>query len=215
MTDFVRATRVDDWSISFRWMFHNYANNEAYLVCSSANKVDICLNFGNDRSSQILPMAEHPEFNILVAEDDSGYRRLLTLAFERAGVVVGLHFVSDGLEAIRYFQGAGAFYDRVRFPFPDLVLLDINMPHLNGIGVLQWLRQQEWIGPVPIIMLSNSEAQGDVDLAHKFAANACLLKPTGMDQMESMVMAIECFWVRLHRYPSCCGRQEAADLRRI
>lgn len=158
-------------------------------------------------------MSENREFNILVAEDDAGYRLLLKSAFERAGAAARVSFVSDGLEAVCYLKGSGTFSNRRSFPFPDLVLLDINMPHLNGIGVLEWLRQQEWIGHVPVIILSNSEAQGDVDLAHELGANAFLLKPTGTAGLEGLALAIECFWVRLHHSPSCCARQEAASPR--
>jgi CheY-like chemotaxis protein len=160
-------------------------------------------------------MPESREFNILVAEDDAGYRLLLKSGFERTGAAARLSFVSDGLEAVRYLKGSGTFSDRRSFPFPDLVLLDINMPHLNGIGVLEWLRQQEWIGHVPVIILSNSEAQGDVDLAHELGANAFLLKPTGTSELEGLTSAIECFWIRLHRSPSCCGSLEVASGRRI
>lgn len=158
-------------------------------------------------------MPEGREFNILVAEDDGGYQLLLKSAFERVAVGARVRFVGDGLEAVRYLRGSGSFSDRRNFPFPDLVLLDIGMSHLNGIGVLEWLRQQEWIGHVPVIILSHSEAQGDVDLAHELGANAYLLKPIGTTELEGLALAIECFWVRLHRSPSCCGRQEAMSAR--
>ena len=79
---------------------------------------------------------------VLIAEDDPGDVFLLQRAFSTAGVSASLHFVRDGQEAIDYLGGEASFADRTAYPLPELMLLDLKMPRLNGFDVLEWLRKQ-------------------------------------------------------------------------
>src|SRR6266568_6542022 len=94
------------------------------------------------RSAPRMGDAIMNELRILVAEDMQDDVVLLKHAFQKAGVGVALHFVTDGQEAVDYLNGAERYANRAEHPLPTLLLLDLNMPRLNGFDVLEWLRQQ-------------------------------------------------------------------------
>lgn len=145
------------------------------------------------------------KFQILVAEDDDNDRLLLSLAFKAAGVNAEVQFVEDGVQAIEYLKGRGRFGEREKFPFPDLLLLDAHMPRVDGFEVLEWLRNQHGVGRLPVIMLSSSNLQRDVDRAHALGVNGYTVKRCGMQGMSKLVGRLGAFWLKEHRYPSCCA----------
>src|SRR5882762_9435300 len=93
---------------------------------------------------------------ILVAEDDANDRVLLTHALTRDSLPVRVLMVGDGEETINYLHGEGPFADRARYPMPDLLLLDLKMPRLNGLEVLRWLRSNDICHSLPVIIFSGS-----------------------------------------------------------
>lgn len=120
---------------------------------------------------------------ILVAEDDRNDVLLLKLAFSQAGVNALPHFVSDGKEAIDYLRGEPPFNDRVRHPWPDLLVLDLKMPRTAGFEVLEWLRQQPNLNPLSVLVLSGSQWQADIDRAYALGANFYRTKPLDFKQL--------------------------------
>lgn len=155
-------------------------------------------------------------FNILVADDNSDDHLLLSRGFKKAGVNALLRFTNDGAEAVQYLSGRGHFKDRTKYPFPDIILLDVKMPGLDGFEVLKWLRGQTQIGLLPVIMLTSSDEPRDIDRAHSLGANGYLMKPSGTRAMQQMLHGIEAFWVEQHRFPTCCpcsgiGRRHRCD----
>src|SRR6185436_18985237 len=94
---------------------------------------------------------------VLVAEDDPSDAFLLQRAFAASGVPAVLHFVRDGQEAIDYLGGEANYANREAHPLPDLLLLDLKMPRLNGFDVLAWLRQQPGLRRLPVTVLTSSD----------------------------------------------------------
>jgi CheY-like chemotaxis protein len=128
--------------------------------------------------------------NVLLAEDNPDDVFLLREAFRKAGVPGPLHVVSDGIEALEYLKGQGEFADRANHPHPDVLLLDINMPRMNGFEVLEWIRQDAQYSRLVVHVLSASSRQVDVDRAYDLCANSYVVKPSRLEELVSFVTAL-------------------------
>jgi CheY-like chemotaxis protein len=115
--------------------------------------------------------------NILLAEDDDNDVFFMRRALQKGGIEFPLHVVSNGQEALDYLGGAGHFADRERFPLPSLVLLDLKMPFVNGFEVLTWMRSQEGIRDIPVVVLTSSAEERDRHRAMALGAKAYFVKP--------------------------------------
>jgi CheY-like chemotaxis protein len=143
--------------------------------------------------------------NLLVAEDNADDRKLLWLAFEKAEVGASVRFVTDGEEAITYLSGSGDYGDRVRFPFPQLMLLDLRMPRRDGFEVLAWVRATPACGCLPVVVLSSSGFDEDVQRAFALGANGYLIKTSNWSQLVEVARSLDAYWVRHNVYPVCLG----------
>lgn len=132
--------------------------------------------------------------HILVAEDDATDAFFLQRAFNRAGIPVQLHFVRDGQEAIDYLEGKGAFAERSRHPLPDLLLLDLNMPRLNGFDVLAWIRRQPTLSQLEVVIFSSSGEPKDMNRAYGLGATAYLVKPHSVEELNELVGRLKQQW---------------------
>ena len=144
--------------------------------------------------------------HILVAEDDLTDAYFFERAFRRAGLPVALHFVRDGQEVIDYLHGAGPFADRTAHPLPQLVLLDLMMPRLNGFDVLEWVRQQPGFSGLQVVIFSSSDEARDINRAYGLGANWYLVKPHSMDELTALVGRFKKFWLEGEK----AGGQKAA-----
>jgi len=124
---------------------------------------------------------------ILYAEDSEDDAFLMKRAFARVGFPGRLVVVPHGLEATRYLSGEGRYADRVAYPFPQLILLDIKMPHLNGLDVLHWLRSRNAFDDKPVLMLTSSSQESDVRAAYAAGADSYLVKPANLDLFRELV----------------------------
>ena len=106
-----------------------------------------------------------------MAEDDPTDGFFLQRAFNRAGVPVILHFVRDGQEVMSYLRGSGIYADRTAYPVPQLLLLDLNMPRVDGFHVLEWIREQAEYNHMQIVIFSSSDEAKDMNRAHNLGAN--------------------------------------------
>lgn len=149
--------------------------------------------------------------NILLAEDNADDVVLLEHAFKRAGAASHLTVVSDGLEAISYLKGEGIYSDRVTYPFPDILLLDLNMPRKNGFEVLSWLRNDPRCSRLTVHVLTASPRQADVERAYALHANSYAVKPGRLDELVAFVAALHQWhrFVHLAR-PAAEERYEAS-----
>jgi len=138
---------------------------------------------------------------ILVAEDDADDAFLLQRAFGKLGITTSLKFVHDGQEAIDYLQGDGQFADRSFHPLPDLLLLDIKMPRLNGFQVLGWVRKQKTLRRLPVVIFSSSGEPADIDRAYDLGANSYLIKPHSSDDLLAVAQNLKQYWVDTSQIP--------------
>jgi len=136
--------------------------------------------------------------NILHVEDDSNDVLLFQHACRKAGVNCNLQTVNDGDEAIAYLQGEARFADRQQYPLPDLMLLDLKMPRLNGFEVLAWLRQEEKCRSLPVVVLSSSNHDADIKRAYSLGANSYLVKPVEFDSLVEIVKVVHQYWLTLN-----------------
>jgi CheY-like chemotaxis protein len=129
--------------------------------------------------------------NILIAEDNPDDVFILQEAFRKAGVRHRIQEACDGADAIAYLKGDGCYADRNQYPFPDFLLLDLNMPRMNGFEVLEWLRRDEQCSHLVVHVLTASCREADVDHAYSLGANSYVLKPGRMDELVAMAAALE------------------------
>lgn len=142
-------------------------------------------------------MSDH---TILLVEDDKNDVFFFQRAAEKAGLTCFLRIARDGSEAIEYLSGAGTFADRVQFPLPSMVLLDLNLPRQHGLEVLQWIRGQAPDPTVPVIVLTSSTSERDVREAYRLGANSYLNKPSGAEDLVALVRALNAYWFRHNRF---------------
>jgi two-component system response regulator len=127
---------------------------------------------------------------------------LLRYAFKRAGIENPIQVAVDGQQAVDYLSGKGSYSDRLQFPLPQLVLLDLQLPHLTGLQVLEWIQQQPALKSLIVIVLSSSIHEGDIRRAYELGANAFLVKPSSTDTLADMSIALKHFWLTHNTYPA-------------
>jgi CheY-like chemotaxis protein len=136
---------------------------------------------------------------ILHVEDDSNDVLLLQHACRKAGIGFDLQSVTDGEEAIAYLRGADKFADREHYPSPKLILLDLKMPRMSGFEVLDWMRREDTLRRLPVVVLTSSNHDADVKRAYDLGANSYLVKPVGFDGLVELVKAVNYYWLTLNQ----------------
>jgi len=138
---------------------------------------------------------------ILVVEDDPGDVFLVRRAFTKDNLKCELRFARDGEEAVAYIAGEAEFGDRTRHPLPSLVLLDLKLPRRAGLEVLAWLKSQQNLKGIPVIVLTSSNQAADLKSAYELGANSYLVKPVTTEGLAQMVEAIGVYWLSLNVTP--------------
>lgn len=139
-------------------------------------------------------MIAKQSLGILVVEDDENDVSLLRRAFKKAGLSLPIHVCRDGQEAIDYLVGRGEYADRIKFPFPSLILSDLKMPRCNGLELLQWLRQHPQCDGVPVLILSASGDDGDVRKAYELGASSYFCKPLSIERLIRLIQMAHEYW---------------------
>jgi len=133
----------------------------------------------------------HRPFEILLAEDNPGDVRLTREALRDTSISYHLHVVPDGVEALTFLRRQGPY---TAAPKPDLIMLDLNMPRMDGRRVLALLKSDANLRSIPIVILSSSQNEADIQAAYELQANCYITKPTDLDQFINIVKEIEEFW---------------------
>jgi len=136
---------------------------------------------------------------ILAAEDDPNDLELLRHVIGENGVEVDFQSADDGEQLIQYLQGGGPFADRALHPVPDIVVLDLKMPRMNGFEVLQWLRREPGLARIPTVVLSGSGLESDIEEAYRLGANTYFTKPGQLAELRKIIGALIDYWRRSQR----------------
>ena len=138
---------------------------------------------------------------VLMAEDDDNEAFFLQRAFAQEKVSQPLRRVRDGVEAVEYLRGEGAFADREKHPLPELLLLDLKMPRKNGFEVIEWVRQQPGLKRLPIVVLTSSMQDHDINRAYELGANTYMVKPANIEALEALVRTVIQYWLAMAMMP--------------
>ena len=131
---------------------------------------------------------------ILLVEDLDEDVFFILRALKQAGIKNEVLIAHSGDEAIRYLKGEGQFADRTKSPLPDLILLDLKMPGTDGFGVLRWLRSQEQLKHIIVVVLTGSTQIRDVNEAYKLGANSFLVKPDDFKNSTGLADVLKQYW---------------------
>ena len=135
---------------------------------------------------------------ILIVEDNPGDVRLIKEALKTSSINPTLYFTRDGVEATHFLETRKR---ELSNGFPQLIVLDLNLPKKSGFEVLQFVKGDEMLKRIPVIVLSSSQNPEDVAKAYDLHANCYLTKPTNFEAFFNVVKAVEYFWIRIANLP--------------
>jgi CheY-like chemotaxis protein len=135
---------------------------------------------------------------VLLVEDNPGDVRLTQEAFREANRAVHLHLAADGVEAMAFLRHQGI---HTNAPRPDLILLDLNLPKMDGRELLAKIKQDDSLKSIPTVILTTSESESDILRCYQLQANCYLNKPVELDEFESLVKSVDEFWLTRVRLP--------------
>jgi len=135
---------------------------------------------------------------VLLVEDSPGDVRLTQEAFREANPAIHLHVTTDGVEAMAFLNRQGI---HAQAPRPDLILLDLNLPKMDGREVLAHIKDDPVLKTIPTVILTTSDAEADIVKSYQLQANCYLSKPVQLDAFESLVGSINDFWLTKVKLP--------------
>ena len=141
-----------------------------------------------------------PALKYLLVEDDDSHAMIIQRTLERDEVHCEVARVSNGVEALSYLRREGVYSDRER---PDVVLLDLNLPRLNGHEVLAEVKTDPELRGIPIVVLSTSDTESDRCRAYGNLANSYLVKPASFEKFREMVRILNSYWGTWNRPATC------------
>jgi CheY-like chemotaxis protein len=145
-------------------------------------------------------MEKHdPAFIVLMADDDEDDCLLVESAFQKMGIAHDLRFVGDGRELLDYLYNEGDFADPEKFPRPNLILLDLNMPRIDGREALAIIKSDQQLKNIPILILTTSREARDIELSKQGGASSFLAKPEALEDLSDMLSE---FYVAIRHNPN-------------
>jgi CheY-like chemotaxis protein len=136
---------------------------------------------------------------ILLVEDNPGDVRLTRESLRDAKVNNNMIVVGDGIEALACLRRQGQYAHTAR---PDLILLDLNLPCMNGFEVLDAIKEDPGLKRIPVVVLTTSQAEQDIIQSYNLYANAYVTKPVDLEQFMKVIKAIEGFWLEIVKFPN-------------
>lgn len=138
---------------------------------------------------------------ILLVEDNAAHAELVKRSFEDQSPESDIRHLSDGEAALAYLTRTGVYSDPASSPRPDVMLLDLRLPRVGGLEVLEAIRQRPELNGLPVVILSTSAAESDVARAQDLHANGYVVKPSDFDEFVQLMSDVGAYWLRWHHYP--------------
>ncbi len=135
---------------------------------------------------------------ILLIEDNPHDIQLTLDAFEQVNLSNKIHVIETGTEALDYLFGKGDYADRKAYPLPDLILLDLKLPGIDGHEILKQMKQRPVLKRIPVVVLSSSQDEGDRILSYDSGANSYLVKPVSFSEFMTVAHKIGEYWLTLN-----------------
>ncbi len=142
---------------------------------------------------------------ILHVEDNPDHANLVMRSLENHRVANAVHLVEDGEKALDFLLRRNDYQDPRKSPRPNVILLDLRLPKLDGLEVLRVVKTTDALKDVPVVILTSSEAEKDVAEAYEYHANSYLVKPVGFSEFTEMMRDLGFYWLGWNRYPWAAG----------
>ena len=144
---------------------------------------------------------------ILIADDDEDDREMIRDALKESRLLNNLHCVKDGEELLDYLHHRGKFTDQIKNPLPGLILLDLNMPRMDGREALREIKTHPQLRQIPVVVLTTSQAEEDIFRTYDLGVNSFITKPVSFDNLVKVMKTIGHYWFDIVELPSL-ERQE-------
>jgi CheY-like chemotaxis protein len=139
---------------------------------------------------------------ILVADDDADDRLMIHDALKENRLANDLHFVEDGEDLMHYLHGRGKYEDRTTYPLPGLILLDLNMPRMDGREALREIKGDEHLRGIPVVVLTTSKAEEDIYRTYNLGVNSFITKPVTFDSLVVITRELGRYWFEIVELPA-------------
>lgn len=149
-----------------------------------------------------MPLTNVKPITILMADDDEDDRLLTQDALAESRVLNELHFVEDGVELLEYLERKGKFVDKSISPRPGLILLDLNMPRMDGREALEAIKENPNLKGIPVVILTTSKQEEDMVKGYNLGAASYITKPVTFDGLVELMKTLGKYWVEFVELPS-------------
>lgn len=150
-------------------------------------------------------MAKKQPINILLAENDAAHVEIVRRMLKDFPVANQFFLVKDGQEALDFLFRQGACADPETSPRPDLILLDLQLPKVDGLGVLRRIKKDDSIKRIPVVVLTTSDDNSDIDAAYVQGTGSYLVKPANFEKFDKLLDAVCSYWLTWNRFPGHDG----------
>jgi CheY-like chemotaxis protein len=138
---------------------------------------------------------------LMMADDDPDDREFVREAFDECGFEGDFRYVEDGADLVDYLTHSGRFEEREEVPVPDLILLDLNMPRMDGKEALAFIKSREELRRIPIVVLSTSDSEEDIRKTYDLGVNSFVTKPSSFDEIVKMAQGLHRYWLEIVQLP--------------
>lgn len=145
--------------------------------------------------------AEVKRINILMADDDEDDRLLTQDALEESRVINNLYFVNDGVELLAYLNSQAPFEDKQKYPRPNIILLDLNMPRMDGREALKLIKENAALRSIPVVILTTSKQEEDKLRGYDLGAASYITKPVTFEGLVELMKQLGKYWIEIVELP--------------